>query len=499
MWKNKGWDKFKESPILTFFLAGGSSFITSFSFAPYRYSYLAFFSLIPLFYFIQKPVKLREVWLYGSVAGLSFFLFHLRWLLVFGWLPWLALACYQAFFWGLATFFIKIALNRNFNWLPPFLWVGVEFLRSTGSAGFGWGLLGLGQTDSFLSLLFPFFGVWGASFLLVSSNFFISRLIQKKKIGLAALPVLFLFLIAGLFQAFGFDNQVDSKQRKILETVLVQTAIPQREKIGGEAEALFFRILTELEGKSLQKGSLIVFPETAYPYALLDGSKVQNKLYQLAKSKGVWILTGAFRQSKTKTYNSAFLFSPKGKPEVYDKVHLVPFGEFWPFRPYLSWLPYASLIKEDLSPGLNPSPLPFKKGRLGVVICFESSDSSLIWKLVKEGAELLVVITNDSWFDGTEALAQHFQIAQVRAAETGRVLFQVANTGLTGVISRKGKIIAQTEPVRPVFLRKKLSFSEPRETFFIRFGYLFPYIASFLTFFFLIYNFFFSFRAHFLS
>lgn len=473
--------------------------MTSFSFAPYRYSYLAFFSLIPLFYFMQKPVEAKGAWIYGFMAGLSFFLFHLRWLLVFGWLPWLALVFYQALFWGLASFLITVALERNLNWLPPFLWVGVEFLRSTGSAGFGWGLLGLGQTDSFLSLLFPFFGVYSASFLLVGFNFLASRLLLKKKIEWLALLIVSLILLAVLFQAFSRHEQPVPSKKNFLRTVLVQTAIPQREKITGEAESLFLKFVSKLEEENLKKDSLVIFPETAYPYVLSANSKVQNKLYRLARSKKSWILTGAFRQSEDKTYNSAFLFSPEEELKVYDKVHLVPFGEFWPFRPYLSWLPYASLIKEDLSPGRNLKPFPLKRSRLGTAICFESADSLLIGRLVRNGAEILVFITNDSWFDGTEALAQHFQIAQVRAAETERVVLQVANTGYTGVVSQEGEIIAEAPLNQPVFLTKSIRFQKARKTFFISFGYLFPLAASFLTFLFLIYHLFFFFSCVFWS
>lgn len=490
MWKSKVWNEFKAKPFLAFLLIGAFSFLISFSFAPYRYSYLAFFSLIPLFYFIQKPVKAREAWIYGIAAGLPFFLFHLRWLLVFGWLPWLALVFYQALFWGLACYFVKLALERNFFWLSPFLWVGVEFLRSTGSAGFGWGLLGLSQTDSFLSLIYPFFGVWGASFILVGFNLLASRLLLKKKIFWLGLSVAFLILSSVLFEILSRDDNFVSGSKNFLTTVLVQTAIPQREKISGEAESLFLKFISRLEEKNLEKDSLVIFPETAYPYSLSANSEVQNKLFRLARNKRSWILTGAFRQDGDKTYNSAFLFSPEGELKIYDKVHLVPFGEFWPFRPYLSWLPYASLIKEDLSPGRNLKPLPLNNILLGTAICFESSDSFLIWKLVRSGADILVLITNDSWFDGTEALAQHFQIAQARAAEAGRVVLQIANTGYTGVISKEGKILAQAELSQPVFLTESISLQKARKTFFISFGYLFPLVASFLTLLFLIYYFF---------
>ncbi len=497
MWKSKVWNGFGVKSFGAITLVMGFSFLSSFSFAPYQYSYLAFFSLIPLFYFIQKTAKLRSAWLYGFLAGFSFFFFHFRWLSVFGLLPWMALVVYQSFFWGLACYFIKVALERNVNWLPPFLWVGVEFLRSSGPAGFGWGLLGLGQTNSFLSFLFPIFGVWGASFLLASFNFLISRLLLRDRMGWFSLLIGLLALLAFLFRPLDCNSQPVFRPENFLKAVLVQTAIPQREKLSGEAESLFFKIVAEIEKKDLKKDSLVIFPETAYPNILSVNSEVKRRLSQLAKEKKCWILTGAFRRNGAKTYNSAFLFSPDGKLRVYDKFRLVPFGEFWPFRPYLNWLPYASLIKVDLSAGLDPQPLSFQDSKLGVAICFESSDSFLIRGLVRKGAKILVFITNDSWFDGTEALAQHFQIAQVRAAENGRVVLQVANTGCTGVISEKGKVIAQARLAKPVFLAEYVAFPKSEETFFNRFGYLFPLFSFFLTLFFLISQLYFFFPLRF--
>ncbi len=481
MWKTKGWGKFGKTIFGPLFLISAFSFLTSFSFAPYRLSYLAFFSLIPLFYFIQKAFQTREVWIYGFGAGLAFFLYHLQWLLVFGWLPWLGLAVYQAFFWGLAAYLIKKAQDRGWKWLSPFFWVGMEFFRSTGLTGFGWGILGISQTDSFLSLVYPYFGVWGASFLVVSFNLLFSWLFIRKKIKeVVFLAVAFLFAVT----FFRFFSKLSvsrfSKGEENLRVVLVQTAVPQREKIAGKAKEKFLKTLSALEEKSLKRESLIVFPETAYPYPLFAGSEVWGRLQELAEKKKSWVLTGAFRESQGKTFNSAFLFSPGQKQIVYDKVHLVPFGEYWPFRPYLSWLPYASLIQEDLSSGSKLGLLPYKKSYLGVGICFESTDPLLAFNLVREGARVLVFITNDSWFDQTDALAQHFQIAQVRAAESRRPVLQVANTGYTGVISPEGRIIAQGPLNQPALLTKDLDYWL-LDSFFISWGYLFPLFSFFLT------------------
>lgn len=492
MWKTKGWERFRKSLILPVFLVAAFSFLTSFSFAPYRFAYLALFSLVPLFYFIQKAVQAREAWIYGFIAGLAFFLYHLQWLSVFGWLPWVALALYQALLWGLASLLIKIAIDSGWGWLSPFLWVGVEFVRSLGPGGFGWGLLGQGQTDSFFSLVFPFFGVWGASFLIVAFNLLISRFISKrqyKKVG-----VLAVFLAAGtiIFPSFPeFDSRL-LEDSGSLKAILVQTAVPQKEKITGEAGAKFLETLSRLKTRKLKKGSLVVFPETAYPYPLSENSEVQREVLNLAKEKQSWVLVGAFREENGESFNSAFLFSPDGKCLFYDKVHLVPFGEFWPLRPYLNWLPYACLLKEDLSPGSKLGLLPYKESHLGVAICFESSDPLLIFSLVRKGADVLVFITNDSWFDRTDALAQHFQIAQVRASETGRLVLQVANTGFTGVISPGGKIIDQARLYQPVVLAEDINFKQS-DTFFVSWGYLFPLISLILTVSFLAYRIYLSF------
>jgi apolipoprotein N-acyltransferase len=218
-----------------------------------------------------------------------------------------------------------------------------------------------------------------------------------------------------------------------------------------------------------EKPDLILLPESALPMALNQAPWLQAWVRNLAGKSSAWLLLGAIYQNQQE-YNSAYLFSPQGKATGrYDKVQLVPFGEFVPGRSWLPGLKYYPIREDDLTPGKGFYPLAAGPSRLGVSICFESIFPAVSRASVRQGANLLVVITNDGWFKCTVAPAQHQQIAVFRAVENRRWLARAATTGISCFISPRGEITEALALYQSGYLSQTLTLNGGK-TFYLRSG-----------------------------
>ena len=171
-----------------------------------------------------------------------------------------------------------------------------------------------------------------------------------------------------------------------------------------------------------------------------------NEIYNIAKASNVYLLTGDDSYGlgvggEIKYYNSAFLISSGGEIiGKYDKIHLVPFGEYVPLKKYLPFIHKLVVGVGDFSSGKWLQPLEFDGNSFGVLICFESIFPELARGFIKEGAGFLINITNDAWFGKTSAPYQHFSQAVFRAVENKVFLIRAANTGISGVVDPVGRV-----------------------------------------------------------
>jgi apolipoprotein N-acyltransferase len=195
---------------------------------------------------------------------------------------------------------------------------------------------------------------------------------------------------------------------------------------------------------------VVVWPETALPYVVDEDTAY---VVDLAKRAGVTILVGAFTVDEDGQYNSIACFLPDGSMHetVYAKRRLVPFGEFVPMRGLIETLipPLADLVMsgEDVAWGEGANVFDLEQGSIGSLICFDSIYEDLTRESVRDGAELICLSTNDSWFTDSAALYMHNAQAQMRAIENGRWIVRAANTGISTVISSRGEVLCGLEPL----------------------------------------------------
>ncbi len=337
-------------------------------------------------------------------------------------------------------------------------WALLEWLRSWLFTGLPWGLVAqslraappLRQWASVL-------GCYGLGFfvalvgLLVASGLMLGRAGRGRLV--AALSLLIVGLAGGGWLEARAKDQGQSAIR--MEAAVVQPAIPQEKKWDPSFQwstLQRYRALTQEAAKGLSSHGLrlLVWPETATPFFFQQPSILSSQVRKMARDAGLPLLFGspAFESSQRgiSYRNRAYLLDQNGTVlGRYDKRHLVPFGEYLPLGPMAPVV--ARYIKSvgDYSPGNGAAPLELGPLRVGVLICFESVFPWLARQEVDEGANLLVVMTNDAWFGPTEAPYQHEWAALLRAVETGRWVVRAANTGISAIIAPWGEEVARLD------------------------------------------------------
>jgi apolipoprotein N-acyltransferase len=374
----------------------------------------------------------------------------------------------------------------------PFLWVAVELARTRITA-FPWELLGYSQTANFaLTRIATLAGVYGLSFeiLLVNSVFasaFLASKAQRKRLLLAAC-VAAVILQAGQLLA---PPPVAADRAALL----VQPNIPILE--GGMWTKEYFqdtlRDLTALSlhplGEKLEEHyDLMVWPESPAPFYTNDPI-FRDAVSALARQSQTWVVAGSIGitpaahsgGTNSQVFNSAALVSPQGEwLGRYDKVHLVPFGEYLPFPQLFAFA--GGLTKEvgEFQQGASHAPLDAAGQRLAVFICYESIFPDEVRQGPLQGAEVLVNISNDGWYGDSGAWKQHLEQTEMRAIENDRWLLAATNTGMTAVIDPYGRIVAATPRKMRTALAAPYAL-RAGTTFYTRHGDWFAYLCAIIS------------------
>jgi apolipoprotein N-acyltransferase len=378
----------------------------------------------------------------------------------------------------------------------PFLWVAVELARTRITA-FPWELLGYSQTANFaLTRITTLTGVYGLSFeiALVNSVFAAAFLAGKdrRKVLLMAAGVAAVILQTG--QLLPPPTVVTDRN-----ALLVQPNIPI---LPGEAwtRDYFQSTLLDLESISLHPAlesaenkekthyDPIVWPESPSPFYTND-PMFRDAISEMARQSGSWVVAGTIGINPamhsgggaSQIFNSAALVSPQGQwVGRYDKVHLVPFGEYLPF-PHLFGFA-GGLTKEvgEFQLGESHAPLDAGKQRFGLFICYESIFPDEVRQGPLQGAQVLVNISNDGWYGDSGAWAQHLQQTEMRAIENDRWLLSATNTGMTASIDPFGRMVASTpRKIRTTLVAPYAPITGT--TFYTRYGDWFAYLCAIIS------------------
>ncbi|MFA5104321.1 MAG: apolipoprotein N-acyltransferase [Candidatus Margulisiibacteriota bacterium] len=439
-----------------------SGILLSLAFPNADLGFFAWVAVAPFFVMLFSANK-RTAILYGLSFGFSYFLavfFWLtslsRWIGPFAYLAWISLSMFQTLFlaaFSLVAYFVvkRYGLGLISSCTVPLLWILTEVMRSRGEFATAGGVLGYTQYDNPMVIqIASLLRVYGVSYLIISVNFALAALIIFKKDRAKARPaVLFscCLLVASLtFGAWRMQSPLVKDPTKEFRIVIVQPSFDQAYKMGPTNSMTMLQDIASMTGSTLSfKPHAVIWPETAVMGFPQRSPFVMELLSRTAVSAEAFLVTGGFFYDSGKFYNSAFSVSSSGYlSSRYDKEHLMPFGEYLPFRPLLyPLLKSTGYVDSDQSP--NPSPLPLYVGgrRVGVLICFESLFDNLAANRAKK-SDFLLTITNDAWFGSSAAAHQHIMAGPFRAVENNKYFVQVANSGISAVIDPHGRFVAKS-------------------------------------------------------
>ena len=338
-----------------------------------------------------------------------------------------------------ARLFPKPTLNK-YLFAFPLCWVLFEWIRTWAFSGFPWLLLGYSQLSTPLSALAPIFGVYGVSFAvaLTSAVIIIPFTLKRRQ---TTLFTIFMLLI--IWGAAGFLQPIKWTKPKgqPIKVSLIQGNIPQQLKWQPEQLESIMNRYQQLTSQHWDS-KLIIWPEGAIPTTLAQVEPWINNLNKIAKQHNTTIITGVVRQDLNSKYYNTMIAIGENHSRYY-KRHLVPFGEYAPFPLLTNFITNLFQIPmSDFSPGPWHQP-PFHAANLIIApsICYETAYPIEQLSFLP-AANLLVNISDDSWFGRSIASPQQLQITQMRSLESGRWQLVSTNTGLTAIIGPKGRIKA---------------------------------------------------------
>src|SRR5262245_41367063 len=518
-------------------------------FAPFNLTWFCWIAVTPLIAAIWfSGTRSRYAWLrsllLGYVAGLTFFWIVFSWLTTVTVLGWFVLEFYMAIYfatwawlchlmrprerktqsraaskWGqmLAQArgtspppqspWTKSTSNLRLAFILAAAWTTLEWLRSWAFSGFGWNGLGVALYDTWpLIQISEIAGVAGLSFMVAFANVIVLttayRLIVEARTRVMRPHFDFTVTMAGIVGVlvFGLRTTQVSPSTKPLHVAAVQSNVPQNQKFDPEFTTRIFdqfRRLSEIALRSNPPPDLLVWPESSMPGPVLADEQSRKFVMDLAASSETDLLLGTIDVDNQNVYNAAILIADGGdRIQVYRKVHLVPFGEYVPGR---HTVPLLAQIVGDQVPG------DFKGGteftvftltdsdvHVAPLICFEDTIGELTRQFIlpnetSPGANLLVDMTNDGWFERSAGSHQHLANAIFRCVETRRPMIRAANTGVTCFINQSGRITQMLrDDTGSTFIAGVLAGeikvpTEQELTFYVRHGELFAKACAAIT------------------
>ena len=452
--------------------------------------YVAWVALVPLVWHLGKVGSAKKAFaggfLTGAIAWFGLLIWIPKVLVQYGGVPgalsWLSfalliglLACYPA----AACFLTRLCIERRgqkYLLAFPFAWVAIEYLREyTPFGGFPWLQTGYSQTGSRLMQLADITGVYGISFLLVVVNtalaWYALRGFRRGGIvpALACLALLATGWAYGRL-AFGWWE----KTTPCCTAAILQESLsldePEselaRQYLGG-----YVQMASQLPPDSV---NLLLLPESPSPLIYQYDAGYRQALQTLARRFSLGMIFNNISYSieggQSRYFNSAYFLNHEGRESGrYDKIHLVPFGEYVPLKKLFFFVDSISKDVSDFSPGRAFVTVELDDHRVCAIICFEAVFPDLVRRFVARGSELIVNLTDDAWYGDSAAPYQHLEMARWRAVENRRYLLRAANSGISAVIGPDGEIRESTRLFQRTALTGPFGFIRA-QTVYTRYG-----------------------------
>ena len=440
---------------------------------------LAFVALLPLLLRIWT----RSYWTIFTLTFFSFFLylyFSLQWVESYARVWRIMLALMNASTYGIvfliAFYVLRKYRHHFFATVLASLIVLLDFKQTIGFLGFPWPILSHSQYANLpLIQISAITGCWGVTFLIIQVNEALAHLIAGKFrtniISVAVMPV----ILIGAFGLYGAIALAGSLPESTIEATVVQWERPtnvewssqfSQQSIDGYSEITIDKLTPDPARERLvdesQMQRLVIWPESAIPDAITN-QYTMNRIRGLASAYDATFLVGCLTfdpgegvpldlenawqpRDNYEIYNSFVDFEPDSSvTPMYSKVHLVPFGEVIPMKKIITgWFPEYPWGSSDLSPGTGFHVQDTEVGKIGAVICYESFFPQFPRMQVKDGAEILVLGSNTSWFGMTNASTHHARFDTYRAVENHIWFCRAATTGISSIIDPNGRTVAST-------------------------------------------------------
>lgn len=512
----KPWGESWRLTVLGFAAAVISGVMLAMAFPPWDIAALAWLAWVPLLTTVAY-VAPRRAFFMGGIAGMVYWLMVTVWLLrlaphaslpVAG-MGWMLLAVYSAgytacFSWIYCAVWRGLpwgAVGRNLTLLitGPLVWAGLEYIRCRFLTGYPWNPLGVSQYRNLPVIqIAEWTGVHGVSALVMLLNISLSLTLlryvdpaeRRRGVHLEFAAAALLIAVCwrvGMERVRRFDPHPAARA---LNIAVVQTGVPQYEKWeDGLANVMLDNLREGLHEAALKASidggrppDVMVLPETVFPY-YSDHPSTRAFMAETLDALPVPILAGVMAREthhqKDRYFNRSILYLPGvDPPPFYDKQHLVPFGETIPFSRWIPWLERFAPLGWNCTPGTEATVLriPGDPTPFSVTICFEDAFPYISRRFARAGARLLINQTNDAWFDPSSASRQHLAQGIFRSVETRLPTVRAANTGISAVIDRNGRIrdalppTDTREPRRAVAAWQVAPAPEGETTWFVRYG-----------------------------
>ncbi|HUO03900.1 MAG TPA: apolipoprotein N-acyltransferase [Candidatus Binataceae bacterium] len=478
--------KLSSNNLLRAALAIVSGAAMGLAFPKFDFGLIAWVAFVPLFYAIDGE-SLKRVFGWAYLQGFASYMVSLYWIPIplhdfadvrieFAILPLMLLAAVLATYTAIAIWsgiFVARRARVPMVIAIPAAWVALEWVRTYFPIGFPWNLLGYTAYRNLELIQFAeFTGVYGISGLIVFFNAVAYAVIFRRgsrRYQIASLSALTATMIAvagfGMWRVADLQHVTEDGSLKV---AMVQGNIPQSLKWEEDFLPQSFKVYVDATAAAAKDGAdLVVWPEAAaaflfqpddnYPAQFAGYADYRRVLLEMAHNLNTPILFGAPALSTTdpdadyREYNRAYLVSGRGTVDAYyDKINLVPFGEYVPARSIFGL--FVNRVVHGFGrmiPGVEQKLFQVKGAKLGVLICYESIFPDFTRRAVKDGATVLMNITNDAWYGESSAPFQALAMAAMRSAETKIPMVRVANTGVSAIIEPTGEITART----PLFER----------------------------------------------